>query len=191
MAGTRKQPRRTNPIVEELKGFARTDDVDAVEAQRQALTTARSAPPQPTPSPKAPAPAPRRARPRPGTEAVAAMRQSNTQLPVTLIQLMRQELRTRGRTHGEVIIDALEQALDRLPELVAPLHRAPARRRFDPAPTPPAPPEKEPKGTLNYRMTTTNFAVLDDLVAECGARSRAHLITVALREYFRDQEHEV
>lgn len=114
------------------------------------------------------------------------VRPSNVHIPVWLLDPIDAKCKAEGLSHGEVIIVAIEAAYPRLKELIHPTvvaggnlfasRRSRASRSTDGPLTP-----------LNYRLREGDFATLDQLVADCGASSRGHLITAALTDYFRDQ----
>lgn len=48
--------------------------------------------------------------------------------------------------------------------------------------------DQGPKRPLSYRLTPRDLALLDELVDANGARSRSHLITVALGAFFATKD---
>lgn len=113
------------------------------------------------------------------------VRPSNVHIPVALLEPLVSKCKADGLSHGEVIIIAIENAYPRLKDLIHPAataggglfasRRSRASRQNDGLLTP-----------LNYRLREADFATLDQIVEECGASSRGHLITAALRDYFSE-----
>lgn len=119
-----------------------------------------------------------------GEQGADAMRPSNVHIPVFLLDPIRQLCASKGLSHGEVIIIALEETHPRLRELVNPVTTAGgslfAARRSRASRT-----ADGPLTPLNYRLRESDYATLDQLADEFGASSRGHLITEALKGYFR------
>lgn len=92
-----------------------------------------------------------------------------------------------GWTTGEVIIDALEAAIDDLPRLLYPEGSIGgglfARRGASGHPV-----TNAPKTSLYLRLLAEDYTVLDGLVETTGARSRTHLIETALTAYFDQKD---
>lgn len=104
------------------------------------------------------------------------------QVPAHLLDAIAEACRVQGLSHAQLIIAAIESSYDRLGELVRPPAAAggslfAARRgrvsRVDDGPL----------TQFSFRMSGDDFAVLDRLVAQFGATSRAQLITAALTHY--------
>lgn len=121
--------------------------------------------------------------PDPGTRGPEDRPQpSNVLLPADLADRLREERTRLGYSNGEVILVALEATHERLQELISRPRvggglfgeRQAGAVRRDGTLTP-----------LNFRLPAGDFEVIDRLVGECGARSRSHLITVALTEYLK------
>jgi hypothetical protein len=114
------------------------------------------------------------------------VRPSNVHIPVALLPILEEQCKSRGLSHGELIIVAIETLYPRLSELVNPVamaggnlftsRRGRASRTADGPLTP-----------LNYRLRETDFDTLDRLVDEFGASSRGHLITTALNTFLTEQ----
>lgn len=109
------------------------------------------------------------------------MRASNVQIPVSLLEPLLTRCTAEGRSHGEMIIHALENTHQLLPTLLHPattggsLFGARASRATRSADGPFTP--------LGYRLRNADYRVLDELVTDLGASSRGHLISVALSAY--------
>lgn len=113
------------------------------------------------------------------------VRPSNVHIPISLLEPLAAKCTQTGLSHGEVIIVAIEQTIERLPDLIKPPSTAGgalfASRRSRTIRT-----EEGPLTPLNYRLRNADFKVLDDLVAQTGASSRGHLISAALGAYLTD-----
>jgi hypothetical protein len=104
------------------------------------------------------------------------------QIPAHLLDPIAAACREQGLSHAQLIIAAIEGSYDRLGELVRPpaaaggslfaARRGRVRRVDD-----------GPLTQFSFRMSGADFAVLDRLVAQFGATSRAQLITAALTHY--------
>lgn len=152
----------------------------------QTAPTTPQPPAEATPTP-APVDAPVDAPARP-VEAQNRMRPSNVHVPVTLLEPIDEACRSRGMSHGELIIAAIEATYAELPGLIRPstttggslfaTRRSRAVRSKD-----------GPLSPLNYRLRGADFAVIDQLVDELGASSRGDLITTALTAYLSPTGH--
>lgn len=113
------------------------------------------------------------------------VRPSNVHIPISLLEPLAAKCNQTGLSHGEVIIVAIEQTIERLPDLIKPPSTAGgalfASRRSRTIRT-----EEGPLTPLNYRLRNADFKVLDDLVSQTGASSRGHLISAALGAYLTD-----
>lgn len=189
------------------------DDEDLVEDERPRLpprgrraasagtaSTEASAPtgsaPEPGPAPRTdpaaatPTTAPPEVPAGDGSTAVPQnrMRPSNVHVPVSLLEPIEEACRSRGMSHGELIIAAIETTYAELPALIRPstttggslfaTRRSRAVRSKD-----------GPLSPLNYRLRGADFAVIDQLVEELGASSRGDLITTALTAYLTPTGH--
>lgn len=115
-------------------------------------------------------------------QAQNRMRPSNVHVPVMLLEPIDEACKSRGMSHGELIIAAIESTYAELPGLIRPstttggslfaTRRSRAVRSKD-----------GPLSPLNYRLRGADFAVIDQLVEELGASSRGDLITTALSAY--------
>jgi len=120
-----------------------------------------------------------------GKKALAATQQASVYIPGNLLDQVKTMRRDTGLTSGEIIANAIEATYSQLPGLLAP---APATgklfssRRARPATSPDGPPT-----ALTFRMTARDLAVMDQVEAEVGARSRSQLVAVALRAYLAAQ----
>lgn len=125
---------------------------------------------------------PEPAEPAPGKGMEDKVRASNVHVPISLLEPLSVKCQETGLSHGEVIIVAIEQAFDRLPDLIKPPSTAGgslfASRRSRTIRS-----SEGPLTPLNYRLRNADFQILDDLVAQTGASSRGHLISAALADY--------
>ena len=188
-------PRRTGgarPVApDRLSGFEQEDEQPAMSLPPRRPAAAgpqrRDAQPaQPETAPQAAPEPPARAQEPEVTPAGARVHASNAQIPVELVKPVTERCRERQITHGELIIAALEANAGRLGELVTPaptvggslfpaLAASARRTRTEEVTTVP----------LNFRLPPAHFAVLDQLVAQVGARSRSRLISAALAAYLQ------
>jgi hypothetical protein len=151
-----------------------------------------STPPPTAPAPpvgersprKTPAkPAPRRRPQKPAAVAKPGQtRPTTTNVPVSTANLIDQCRNDQQLSAGEVIVIAIEAEYDNLANLLqAPkrtglfqTHASRLPRRDD-----------EPLKTISYRLTDADLATIDNLVEQFGARSRSHLISVAVNAHYR------
>lgn len=123
---------------------------------------------------------------RPPARQRSVMRASNAQIPAELIPRMKQARADTGRSNGDIIIDAIEYAHDRLDELCR--GRAATTGSggglFTPRTSRGIRSLDGPLTPLNVRLRDEDWDVIDGLVDKFAAFSRGHLITVALLEYF-------
>lgn len=122
--------------------------------------------------------------PAPVTKGIEQrVRRSNVHIPVSLLGPINDKTSAEGLSNGEIIIAAIEQTFDQLPDLIHPApttgghlfasRRSRASRSTDGPLTP-----------LNYGLREVDYQTLDHLVEELRASSRGHLITAALTAYF-------
>lgn len=164
-----------------LAGFE-VDDEDTTP-QLPSLPPRR---PQPAPIAAEPAsPQPQPVKP-PSSTGVDRVRPSNVHVPVGLIDQLETWCERHAMSHGEAIISSLEAVYPRLGDLINPAATAggnlfTARRSHTVRNE-----GTGPRTPLNYRLRDSDFAKLDELVAQFGATSRGHLITVALTAYLNE-----
>lgn len=116
------------------------------------------------------------------------IRSSSMHIRSTLVERIIRERENTGRSNGNIIIAALEAVHTHLPDLL-PQTAAPTGGSLFAARTTRTPrTETGPYSPLNVRLYEADFAVLDDLVRTSGARSRSHLVDIALAHYF-DTDH--
>jgi len=112
------------------------------------------------------------------------IRSSSMHIRSTLVERIIHERETTGRSNGNIIVAALEAVHPHLPQLL-PTPTAPTGGSLFAARTTRTPrTETGPYSPLNVRLYEADFAVLDDLVHTSGARSRSHLVDIALAHYF-------
>ncbi|MCA0296520.1 MAG: hypothetical protein LCH96_14660 [Actinobacteria bacterium] len=128
-------------------------------------------------------PAPRRRHPKPAAvEKPPQTRPTTTNVPVSTANLIDQCRKEQQLSAGEVIVIAIEAEYDNLANLLQgprrtgmfETHASRLPRRDD-----------EPLKTISYRLTDTDIATIDTLVEQFGARSRSHLISVAVNAHYR------
>lgn len=117
-------------------------------------------------------------------------RASNTLLPAPLHARVTAYAEATARSHGDIIMDAIEANIDKLRPLFAPAPQASSGSIFGARPVRAPRPPEGPKVQLNYRLRSDYFAALEDLVVQLRAGTRAHLILTALQMHFEklDQE---
>ncbi len=111
------------------------------------------------------------------------VRRSNVHIPVRLLGPISQKTEREGLSNGEIIIAAIEQTFDQLPDLI---HPAPTTggHLFDSRRSRVSRSTDGPLTPLNYGLREVDFETLDRLVEQLRASSRGHLITAALTAYF-------
>jgi hypothetical protein len=112
------------------------------------------------------------------------VRRSNVHIPVRLLGPITDKTEREGLSNGELIIAAIEQTFDRLPDLI---HPAPTTggNLFDSRRSRVSRSTDGPLTPLNYGLREVDFQTLDRLVEQLRASSRGHLITAALTAYFK------
>jgi len=141
-----------------------------------------------TATPPAPDTEPTPAQPTPPAGRQNRIRSSSMHIRSTLVERIIRERENTGRSNGNIIIAALEAVHEHLPELL-PNTAAPTGGSLFAARTTRTPrTETGPYSPLNVRLYEADFAILDDLVHTSGARSRSHLVDIALAHYF-DTDH--
>ncbi len=139
-----------------------------------------------TATPPVPNTEPAPTQPAPRTGRQNRIRSSSMHIRSTLVERIIRERENTGRSNGNIIIAALEAVHEHLPELL-PNTAAPTGGSLFAARTTRTPrTESGPYSPLNVRLYEADFAVLDDLVRTSGARSRSHLVDIALAHYFHD-----
>lgn len=130
---------------------------------------------------KSPAPA-ETAVPEAAPSAQNRIRSTTVHIPASLIDRVIDERNRSGRSNGEIVIAAIEHAHPQLQQLVGAkaatgggLFAARASRVPRAA--------EEHLTPFNVRLYEADYVILDDLVSTTGARSRGHLISVALTAY--------
>lgn len=136
-------------------------------------------------SPRKPSakPAPRRRPPKPvAVEKPAQTRPTTTNVPVSTANLIDQCRKDQQLSAGEVIVIAIEAEYDNLASLL----QAPRRTGMFQTHASRLPRrDEEPLRTISYRLTDADLATIDSLVEQFGARSRSHLISVAVNAHYR------
>lgn len=90
---------------------------------------------------------------------------------------------------GALIVEALTATLDDLPELLQKMRTPDNPAGFTIGGiSSPTKAEQAPKALLPFRLPSSDFNLLDDLVANLGATNRTHLIRTALQAYFEMRE---
>ena len=112
------------------------------------------------------------------------IRSSSMHIRSTLVERIIHERETTGRSNGNIIIAALEAVHPHLPQLLPPPAAPTGGSLFVARTTRTPRTETGPYSPLNVRLYEADFAVLDDLVRTSGARSRSHLVDIALAHFF-------
>ena len=121
---------------------------------------------------------------RPRTPAEERHKPSTAQVPVRVVELVSAHRTKTDLSAGTIVVEAIDALYEQLPRLLRDqenLSSAGFRtRELVPGAA------GEPKATFAFRMTTSDFARLDVLVDELGARNRTHLIVTALLNYLTE-----
>lgn len=113
-------------------------------------------------------------------------KETSVSLPVGVKEKWRAAADARSTTLVEVLLTAIEEAGERLADMVAAERPSPAKAaglfpdRFQ------RPAAREARSTAPLETSHRNFEVLDRLVKQTGADSRSQLITAALRAHLAD-----
>jgi len=124
--------------------------------------------------------------PRPGRQN--RIRSSSMHIRSTLVKRIIAEREATGRSNGNIIIAALESVHPHLSELLPTAAASTGGSLFAARTTRTPRTETGPYSPLNVRLYEADYQVLDDLVRTSGARSRSHLVDIALAYHF-DTEH--
>lgn len=206
----RPRSRRTSPTANP----ATTEPGPDVGGEVESTPAAQTAPsPDTSPAPAAPrrtrasrtvTPADREAPPVPPTPVDAAaqvargpIKGSTIHLPPDLVTLVVAAREASGRSNGDILIAALEQDPAVLSAALSPRGTV-GGSRFRPrgvygrsgaaAPDPVRGSERKAVKPMNIRLYDDDYATIDDMVTEFGARSRSHLATAALTALLQDPE---
>lgn len=123
----------------------------------------------------------RRGRPTLPPDGSPATRPTNISIPRSTFDLVAAAREAMGLSTGEIIAMAIETQLEALPALIGAQQRPVGMFEIRASRLPRR--DDEPQKPIAYRMTSRDLETLDDLVERFGARSRGHLITVALNAY--------
>lgn len=112
---------------------------------------------------------------------------SSANLPISLVESLNKYRAVNAMSAGDIIVAAIEHSMDELPTLLAGEKPAVEHRKpgFSSRPAKAAPPQELSK-LLAFRLTVKDFAYLDELVEDLGARNRTHLICEALTHFLKD-----
>lgn len=108
-------------------------------------------------------------------------RSSSVHVPATLMPALRAYRDEHQLTNGDVVIRALEATHSRLRELIQPAF-AGGEGLFDSRPSQAIRHDGD-LTSLNVRLRNKDYPVIERLVADSGASSRSHLISVALAAF--------
>lgn len=132
----------------------------------------------------------RRGRGRPrkpkSSESTGARRPSTVLIPMELSSAFERARDSQGLSNGDLIIAALEATGDQLADEIAKMGGRAGGGRFAARVTHQAAVKHEKGTLLNYRLFEADYEILDQMVAECNARSRNELIVTALRLHLSD-----
>jgi hypothetical protein len=112
------------------------------------------------------------------------MRSSSMHIRSSLVAQIIGERQQTGRSNGNIIIAALESVHDHLDDLLPRAAEPTGGSLFAARPTRTPRIDEGPHSPLNVRLYENDFEVLDRLVSDFGARSRSHLVDVALAYYY-------
>lgn len=124
----------------------------------------------------------RRGRPPLPPDSRPQTRPTNVMIPTSTFARVAKAREELAMSTGEIIVVAVEAQLKRLPGLLA----TPRTGMFETRATRLPHRADEPERPLSYRLTGNDLATIDNLVDKYGARSRGHLIAVALNAHFED-----
>lgn len=168
-------------LVEEnpLSGLARRRRVPPVQPappQGSATSDAEAAVEQAAPTDSEPTPPPKRRDVHRGSTAM---------LPTSLVAAVDQKRSKSGLSAGSIVVEAIESHLEDLPDLlrdetVASTAGFRTREKI-------RDPHKEKTTIFAYRLSGADFANLDRLVTNLGARDRTHLMRTALTAHLKDE----
>lgn len=181
-AGGGKLPPRPRATPRETPSDSGREAATATERPEPPAPTI-TAPEKRTERPRPPKPAGKRS---PKTVPDDARRQIIAYMAPDLAGRLRAHGAETGRTHLQVVLDALEETHDRLSELLAAAGYIEERRSglFGDGPRP-AGRRRRTTGTdqVSLRPTVGQLRVIDKLMGDSGAPDRSVLIAVALDDY--------
>ena len=114
-------------------------------------------------------------------------RSSTVRLPVSLIDATRAESRETGVPLGGVIIKAIEETLDILPNLLGATTQS--KLGFSATTSIPRPRSQEEMKLLSYSLPHDDFDILANLAHRLGAASVSQVIATALRHHHFKENH--
>ena len=113
--------------------------------------------------------------------------QRTAHIPLHLHDLVTSTAKAQNVRHGRIVLDAIAMSHKDLPRLVQ-QDRAgeivPGDLWDEVVPQRQA--VTGPKKALNFQVTNQQAAVIDELITQCDATDRTHLLTVALTAYFKE-----
>lgn len=119
--------------------------------------------------------------PRKGERRAYSTRSSTVRLPVSLIDATRAESHETGVPLGGVIIKAIEETLDILPNLLGATTQS--KLGFSATTSIPRPRSQEEMKLLSYSLPHDDFDILASLAHRLGAASVSQIIATALRHH--------
>lgn len=128
----------------------------------------------------APTPRKRRGRPPIPPDGRPQTRPTNVLIPVSVFDRVARAREELAMSTGEIIAIAIEAELKQLPSLLG----VPKGSLFETRASRLPHRIEEPERPLSFRLTGADLATIDSLVEKYGARSRGHLIAVALNAHF-------
>ncbi|MGH3447081.1 MAG: hypothetical protein ACRDP4_05615 [Nocardioidaceae bacterium] len=160
-------------------------DTDPSPDEPEATSTDTSTPKPDTRKPRSSAGRPRK---RTRTDSAKASdsstggsRGTTMHIPVNIYDRFHATRDQRGLSNGALVIEAIEATLDQIPKEIGGRGTAGGERFQRRTTHRKSPSEAEQLTLLNLRFLESDYAVLDELVAETGARSRNHLVVAALK----------
>lgn len=114
-------------------------------------------------------------------------RSSTVRLPVSLIDATRTESRETGVPLGGIIVKAIEETLDILPNLLGATTRS--KLGFSTTTSIPRPRSQEEMKLLSYSLPHDDFDILANLAHRLGAASVSQVIATALRHHHFKENH--
>lgn len=125
--------------------------------------------------------------PRKGERRAYSTRSSTVRLPVSLIDATRAESRETGVPLGGVIVKAIEETLDILPNLLGATTQS--KLGFSATTSIPRPRSQEEMKLLSYSLPHDDFDILANLAHHLGAASVSQVIATALRHHHFKENH--
>lgn len=172
------------PQLPPVQGLKRTSTLPPPPKRR---TTPITAPTTAVPTAPVKTAAPRKPVRRPRSEVADVTRAISVSIPLRLAEAFKVTARSSGRTHADLLMDAVVANRDELDALIDNVR--PKAKRDELFLRAPARQVEEPHVSLSLRMLAPNLAALDALVEEHKAESRSQLCAAVLEAYLPGAMH--